>query len=96
MYASVLEVTFKPSGAEPAVAAFKEQVAPAFKSVEGFRHYYGVQTGPDMAVTMLIFDTQEHAEAGVQRLLPLVQEAMGSHIARMDRRWGELVVNISG
>jgi len=96
MYASVLNVTFHPGGVEAALPAFHEQVAPAYTSVEGFQHYYVVRTGDTTAVTLLLFDTQAQAEAGVERLLPLVQQALGDHVASMERHWGEVIVDLGG
>lgn len=90
MYASIVTWTFKPGTESPKVRDGAKALVPTMRHIVGLRRYYLVRTGDATYATILLYDTREHAEAGLAALTPAARQQFGVVIANMERQSGEV------
>jgi hypothetical protein len=91
MYVSSMLWKFKPGSHDHVRTAIQDQLLPVVRQVEGLRHWYVVPVGGDTWLTVLLYDSQAQAEAGLSSLTPIAREALGDALESMDRHAGETV-----
>lgn len=92
MYLSTVVWRFKPGSSERVVSVIRDQVVPAARQVAGLRHLYTAALEADAYVSVLIYDSQAHAEQGFATLVPVVRASLGDDMASMERQSGEAIV----
>ena len=90
MYASIITWTFKPGTDPQRVRDGAKALETTMRQVVGLRSYYLARTGDDTYASILLYDTREHAEAGLATLTPAARQQLGEIIANMERQSGEV------
>lgn len=67
------------------------EVAPAFRSQEGFVAYYGIADGEDSGLTVTIWETREQADRSAAMAGGWVAANLGGRIAAAETHVGEVV-----
>jgi quinol monooxygenase YgiN len=91
MYVSSMLWRFKPGTRDRVRKAIQDQVLPAVRQVEGLRHWYVAPVEEDSWVSVLLYDSQTQAEAGLSSLTPIARQAMGDELEGTQRHAGEIV-----
>jgi len=92
MYVSSVLWRFKAGGRERVAQVLEEQILPTVRQVAGLRHVYIAPTDADTWLSVLLYDSQAQAEAGLATLVPVVRQHMGDTVEGMERHAGEVTL----
>lgn len=91
LYGSIVTWQFKPGTYDQVSSEIRERFVPALTQQPGFRSLSIIRTGEDAVTTIIVYDSQEHAESSFPLMATMVRERIGSQIADMQRSAGEVV-----
>lgn len=88
MYTSIVAYDFKPGAAPTVVQRVLDVILPELKLQPGFHHYRAIRSGADAFVTIIDYDTQEHAEASFRHMNTVTREQLQDLLEGMQRYAG--------
>ena len=95
MFVSYVQWRFAPGVRERVEGAIRDQIVPAARNVAGLRHMYAAKTGEDAWFSVLVYDSQVHAEQGLPALTAVIRGALGDSILSMERQAGDAIIDES-
>ena len=91
MYGSIVTWQFTSGTYDQVSGEIRERFVPALTQQPGFRSLSIIKTGEDAVTSIIVYDSQEHAESSFPLMAAMVRERIGSQIAGMQRSAGEVV-----
>ena len=89
-YARIAIYQFKPGTVDEVIRKAKEGMLPIFRQQPGFRRYATVKTGDDSAVSISTWDTQQEADAAVQKAAAWVTQNFAASVVAVANHVGEV------
>lgn len=92
MYANVIQLTFKSENDFKQAEEKLNALLPALRQVQGFQAFYAIQTAPQEALLITVYDSEAAAQAGGVQMGPQVVQAAGPHVASAPQRMAGNVI----
>ena len=91
MHARVVIYKFKPGTIDEVTRKANAGIAPVYRKHAGFRSYEAIKTGPDSAISISTWDSEEHAREAVKIGAEWVKANIAKDVVSSETHVGSVV-----